>query len=110
MAQDVRVIIREDGVLVVLDNETTNCFRSLGSATKRRASHVEPESWILRPVFHTLRLVFGDKGRMSNFTRWWPCRWRVNLRPVGGPILPDRWYNRGLAIEDEVEWLNEHLL
>jgi hypothetical protein len=109
MAQDVSIVIREDGTLVVLDNVVSHCFRDVGEVHTKRASHVEPNKKALRLVFHMLRLVFGDKGWMATFTRYWPCLWRVNTGPVGGPILAGRWKNRQAAIEAEVEWLNEHL-
>jgi len=109
MAQDVSVFIREDGTLVVLDTESTHCFRDVGTMVTKRASHVEPDKQALRLVFHMLRYMFGDKGWMATFTRYWPCLWRVNISPLSGPILPGRWKDRQEAIDAEVEWLNEHL-
>lgn len=105
----VTVTVREDGSLVFLDTQEAQCFKALGSVTTRRASHVEPDSWLLRLAFHALRQVYGDKGRMSEFTRGWPCLWRVNTIPTGGPILPGRWRSRQEAIDAEVSWLGEHL-
>jgi len=111
MARDVNVIatIREDGTLVVLDNEASHCFRDGASVRTQRASHVEPDNMVCRLVFHVLRLVFGDKGWMAKFTRYWPCLWRVNISPIGGDILAGRWRDRQAAIDAEVEWLNENL-
>lgn len=108
--QDVSVVIREDGTLVVLDNEATHCFRNAGIVQTKRASHVEPDNKALRVAFHLLRLFFGDKGRMSELTRHWPCLWRVNTRPTCGLILAGRWKNRQEAIQAEIEYLNEHLV
>ena len=108
-SQAVSVVIRDDGDLVCLNNEAAACFTELGSVTTRRASHVEPEERPLRFLFHVLRYIFGDKGRMSEFTRHWPCTWRVNLTPVGGPVMSHRWQLRQDAIDAEVEWLNDHL-
>jgi hypothetical protein len=75
----------------------------------RRASHVEPRNIILRCVFHTLRL-FGDTGRIADWTRCWNIDWRVNLSPVNGPILPITFTNRQTAIDFEVNWLEENFL
>lgn len=105
----VSVVIRDDGTVVCLDHTETSCFRSLGQVKTRRASHVEPDNSLLRPAFHMLRLVFGDKGWMAEFTRLWPCQWRVNLSPIGGPILTQVYTDRLEAIDSEVAWLNEHL-
>lgn len=109
-SQNVNVIIHDEGTLLTLDTEAAFCFRSLGKSTRHRATHVEPDSLLLRLAFHVLRLFFGDKGRMSEFTRHWSCLWRVNITPIGGPILAPRWKNRQEAIDAEVEWLNENFL
>lgn len=110
MNQEISVVIRDDGVLVCLDNESTACFKSIGQVNTQRASHVEPDNLPLRLAFHVLRFIFGDKGRMSEVTRHWPCQWRVNVSPLGGPILAGRWQNRQAAIEAEIVWLNSNLL
>jgi hypothetical protein len=108
---DVVISIRPDGNLVFLDNKVSSCFKDLGKVTTRRASHVEPNNALLRFVFHLLRTMspIGDIGILASFTRKWPCLWRVNTAPVGGPVLPGRWYNRQAAIDAEVIWLNENL-
>lgn len=80
------------------------------SSTIRRASHVEPVNVILRCVFYTLRFLFGEYGKMGQFTRIWPCMWRVNLSPVNGPILPDVYRNRNQAINAEIVWLETNFL
>jgi hypothetical protein len=76
----------------------------------QRASHVEPTSLGFRVLFRSLRALFGEYGRMAEFTRSWPCRWRVNLTPVGGPIVPVEWASRQSAIEFEIEWLNKKFI
>jgi hypothetical protein len=80
------------------------------SSTIRRASNVEPINAILRIVFYTLRFLFGEYSRMGQFTRVWPCTWRVNLSPVSGPILPIVYRNRQEAINAEIEWLELNFL
>ena len=79
-------------------------------AVVSRASHVEPETLLLRIVFRILRTVLGDKGRMSDFTRSWKCLWRVDTRPTAGVILPKRYSNRQDAIDAEIEFLNRWFL
>lgn len=96
--------IDDEGVTFLMD-ESIKLFEGEGEV--RRASHVEPDSFVFRIAFHALRHVFGDKGRMSEFTRSWPCLWRVDTSPVGGPILPTRYRNRQEAIEAEIEFLND---
>src|ERR1700722_3126134 len=80
------------------------------SSTIRRASHVEPINAFLRIVFYTLRFLFGEYGRMGQFTRVWPCLWRINLSPVSGPILPTVYRDRQKAIQAEIGWLEANFL
>jgi hypothetical protein len=98
-------IIDEKGGLTFLVNDAAAGFVT-EDAVVRRASHVEPDALAFRILFHMLRFVFGDKGRMSELTRHWPCLWRVNTKPVGGPVLSSRWYDRQAAIDAEIVFLN----
>src|SRR5271157_1928270 len=108
------VNIREDGTIVCLDHKEAACFKELGKVKTRRASHVEPYTRRYRIAFYILRGLFGDKGRVADWTRYgkfWASRlWRVNLTPVGGPILLGATHPREAAIRKEIEWLDEHLV
>lgn len=107
---NVVITIREDGNIIYMPNESTSCFEELGVINSKRASHVEPDNFPLRILFHMLRCIYGDKGRMSEFTRHWPCLWRVNTKPTVGVILPERWRNREDAIAAEIAFLNDYLI
>lgn len=100
-----------DESVTFLNSELASVFVD-GDTKMRRASHVEPESAVLRPLFHALRIVCGDKGRAASFTRLWPCLWRVNLAPIGGPVLPVLFIDRAEAIRAEVAYIeaNMHML
>ncbi len=80
------------------------------TSTIRRASHVEPNAIILRGAFYLLRLMFGEYSRVGEFTRVWPCMWRINLSPVNGPILSELYSNRWEAINAEIFWLENNFL
>src|SRR5208337_4002249 len=73
------------GNTTFLLNEDTRAFVDSTSVIKR-ASHVEPVNLFIRIVFYTIRFLFGEYGRAGDFTRQWPCRWRVNFSPVDGPL------------------------
>lgn len=105
----VEISIAEDGTIQFLMSEGAEVLLD-GDTVVRRASHVEPDSLTLRLAFHGLRFIFGEDGKVGNFTRIWPCAWRVNLSPVGGPILDDVWYDRQDAIDAEIEVLNERFI
>ena len=120
------VTIDEDGNLVYLKTSEHDIFAEMGEVVTRRASHVEPGPRYERWLFHTLRFFFGDKGRVSDWTRSWYTLWRVNTAPVGGPIL--RWKHvispcpvcmaeniyyendRQRAIDTEIIFLNKFFL
>lgn len=118
----VTVTIDENGDVIFLATDSNDIFLELGNVVTTRASHVEPGPRYERWLFHFLRAVFGDKGRVSDWTRGWQTLWRVNTAPVGGPILTNghvrqNWpeslahytayfANRQEAIEAEVAFLN----
>lgn len=99
------VRIAPDGTVQFIDKPVMAPLKAQGPAVLRRASHVEPAAAVLRWAFHLLRRAFGEAGAAAAFTRAWPCRWRVNLSPSGGPVLSKRYRDRGKAIDAEVAWL-----
>lgn len=103
--QAVELTITPDGTLRFLVSEGAEAFLT-EAAIVRRASHVEPVSVPLRLVFHGLRGIFGEKGRMAGFTRLWPCLWHINLSPIGRGVLPGTYRDRQAAIDAEIEELN----
>lgn len=107
----IRVRINDRGEMVFLDGPLAGVFVNETAVTVR-ASHVEPVNPILRPLFSLLRIIAGDKGRISHFTRRWACTWRVNLKPIGGPVLRTVYACRLEAIQAEIAWIeaNMHLL
>ena len=105
MQDEVTFVIDENGDSKYLLTDAAKDI-DLGG-TPRRASHVEPNNVVFRVLFHILRRWLGDKGRMSNFTRAWPILWRVNLQPIGGPVIAERYFNRRQAINAEVVAINK---
>ncbi len=122
----VTMTITEEGDALFLNSDINDVFLEMGTVVTRRASHVEPDDNFFRIAFHLLR-TFGDKNRIAEWTRHWPCAWRINTKPVGGPILtwkdvaPSKcasWmdklvfttYDRQEAIDAEVKFLNQFFL
>lgn len=99
----------ETGNSKFLVNDDTRSFLD-ETSTVQRASHVEPVNLILRITFYAIRTVFGEDSRMGDWTRRWLCYWRVNLNPVGGPIVPVDFASRSSAIDFEINWLNKNFL
>lgn len=46
-----------------------------------RVSHIVPKNIILRMVFRLIRKLFGDKGKMADWTRKWNVEWIVIFGP-----------------------------
>lgn len=103
------IVADENGNLSFIQDVQISFLQDLGEVSVRRASHVEPDFYPLRVLFHWLRGKFGETGRIANWTRNWKCLWRVNMKPSNGPILPERWLTRQDALDAEVNWLRERL-
>lgn len=121
--------IDENGDVLFLASTENDVFLELGNVVTQRASHVEPVNPFVRPLFHFLRL-FGNKNSIAQWTRGWRVLWRVNTKPVGGPVLTWKhipvkrydevvvldykgtvgWRDREEAIRAEVEFLNKFFL
>lgn len=106
MSRTITLTIDENGDQVFLKSDGAEMFRALGITVTRRASHVEPDAWVLRVLFHAIRKAVSDTSKAAAWTRTWACNWRVDTKPVGGPILQGRWRDRKKAIEAEIEFLN----
>jgi hypothetical protein len=126
----VTVTIDESGDMVYLKTPESDIFMELGERITTRASHVEPYEFLPRLLFTAIRYFVYDDSKLAAWTRGWKCFWRVNTRPVGGPILTwcdvhhsgacgNRnnwdcgvawWFTRESAIRAEVKFLNRFFL
>lgn len=133
MSRTITLTIDENGDQVFLKSDGAEMFRALGITVTRRASHVEPDAWVLRVLFHALRSLVSDDSAIAAWTRNWDCDWRVNTAPIGGPVLtwrdtyaPDDiqpwmeklnymkaqavWRDRQSAINAEIKFVNKFFL
>lgn len=85
--KDIELIINEDGTIQSIKNEGEDFDLFDAESEVNRASHVEPVNRTLRRAFHFLRKVFGENGRVGNWTRRWKCEWRIDMSPVGGMVF-----------------------
>lgn len=123
--EQITITIDESGDLTFLETAMAEGFKTLGSVEEKRASHVEPYDFWPRLAFRIIRWLVADDSKWAERTRWWLCDWRVNTKPVGGPILrwrhvyeptvpyPNvvyRFKNRKDAIAAEIEFLNKFFL
>ena len=104
-----KVSMDEQGTLTFLVDADTEALLN-ATSTVMRASNVHPANRTLRALFYALRTKYGEKGRVAQFTRLWPCLWQVDLSPVGGPVLDATYRNRQAAIDAEIVWLNTNFI
>ena len=76
--------------------------RLSGQKLIKRVSHVEPSHRVWRWFFYVIRSVVVDDSAIAEWTRRWPCQWRINMTPMGGKVLPELYYFRSEAIEREI--------
>jgi hypothetical protein len=103
----VKVTIDEAGNLSFVDDAPLAELNTAGVCRRTRLSHIEPHRPILRWLFRACRSV-----GLVEFTRHWPCHWRVDMRPVGGPIItmPTNASRReALNTERNWLWINHHV-
>jgi hypothetical protein len=125
MAEIIITIDQSTGDMLFLETSGAQAFKALGRLRTRRASHVEPYEFWPRVAFTAIRMLVSDSSRVTEWIRNWNTLWRVNMKPVGGPILtwshihPKHiaasnriypWGNRQEAIEAEVKFLNQFFL
>lgn len=109
-----RVVLHIDGGRV--QGLLTDAAKTLLPAHAKiaRVSHVEPVLLYQRVLFHLLRSVFGEDGRIGCWLRTWKCRWRVNFGVIGGGVF-DRddegklFADRQAAIDFEIPRANQFL-
>ncbi len=87
MTTKIRVYIK-GGTMRFIYTDAARPLLSLGEASIRRASRVEP----------------GDPAKGQD-----PLQWYANLAPVHGPVLGP-FTERTLALTAEVQWLHQHHL
>ncbi len=101
--------IRPGGEVHFVRDGPLQALTRQGPVQLRRASHIQPVCPPLRWLFRSLRRLAGDDGRLAAWTRRWPCRWRVDLRPSDGPVLK-AFADRPAALAAEHAWLAVHIL
>ena len=78
-------------------------FMSFQNISTNRVSHIYPVNFFLRVFFIFLRKVFGEKGKIAQWTRRWNCKWTIYIPRAGYyGIFTDR--NNAIKIEKEIIW------
>ena len=101
-----KTLVFRDGDVFAVSDEAILKTLDIALADKRRASHIEPVNRLLRVAFHSIRMCVSDDSEWAQWTRAWPCRWRVNV--IGGRTWGS-YADRQEAIDDEVAHLVEQM-
>jgi hypothetical protein len=104
------VTIDEEGNLIYLKTDASDALLELGTVVTRRASHITPRAFLPRIAFKIVRGVFGNEGRIAEWSRGWHGPWRVDMRPVGAGVVDGDWQTRQDAINFEIAYLNDWFL
>jgi len=77
----------------------------LGETTEdARGGHVLPQHWLKRAVFKAFRRLFGNEGRVSDWTRGWKGPW-VIVSAKSGNTLPGHYRTHDDAVRSEVAFI-----
>ncbi len=82
----ITVIFKPDGSIRHLACPQVD-FSELGTVKIRRASHIWPANPFVRLAFRAIRFVFGDRGRLAEWSRHWRCCWTVRLSEDPGRVV-----------------------
>lgn len=98
-----RVIIDANGFVRCIYNPDVP-LHELGHVTLRRLSHIRPAHThrTKRWAFRVLRSLFGDRGRVAQWTRRWRCLWTVEVIACHAYVVFER-------REDAVRWELKHI-
>ena len=76
------------------------------TTTDRRGAYVWPANILYRCAFKTLRQVFGDKGKVADWTRRWQCGFSL-WRASDKTRLPGTYRGHDEAVKAEVNMLEK---
>ncbi len=78
----------------------------LANVRRRRLSTIVPVKPIKRAMFRILRLIFGDRGRVADYSRSWSGPWRATILATG---QTETFQHRAEAIGWELEMIQGDL-
>jgi len=94
------ITISKDGKSVEFIEGQSSLDLPLGNGRRTRLSHIRPEKFWKKAAFILLRKVFGDRGRIAEWSRTWRCEWRCTIITTGDSAVFE---NRQAAVDWEYE-------
>lgn len=99
-----RVIIDDKGMIRCLHNNALP-LHELGTLTTTRLSTITPIGSFKLAAFRLLRWLFGERGRVAEFTRKWKGPWYVEIIATGEWSV---FLKRSDAVAWEIERINSN--
>lgn len=79
--------VQLDGSIKILGDAPPELAALLGEGTRRRASSILPLHRGKRAWFLFLRLLFGERGRVAEWTRQWQGPWWTKVFATGDEFI-----------------------
>jgi hypothetical protein len=80
---EVKIIINNGKIEIFEDEFKNSPLKSIlensNVIERKRISYIYPQNLILRVIFKTLRKLFGDNGKIADWTRNWECKWQIEI-------------------------------
>lgn len=98
-----RRIVIKNSVITGFADEVSFEGHDVENIQKQRVSHIIPKPILKSIIFKIMRSIFPEKGRVSEWTRGWSCKWLVIIdKEQFGPFV-----NRDDAIYFEKQKIYE---
>lgn len=75
-----QIRIRRDGMIEFLSPPP---FKLVEEKSSKRYSEITPVNPFLYVLFRVCRFLFGEHGRVGNWTRKWDIEWRMTVLSTG---------------------------
>lgn len=99
-----KIVIDEQGVIRCLHNPAVP-MHELGVVTRTRISHIVPLWFPKRAVFRLLRIMFGERGRVADWTRSWRGPWHASIVATGAWSVFEK---RADCVAWEIQQINDN--
>lgn len=106
--REIVITVNRDGTLrAVVSDETLRISEAVGATKTVRASNVVPVNLIKFVSFVALRMMFGARGRVAEWTRRWQGPWEVWLAGDKSKRPAFTHQSRRVCIDWEIAHLNQ---
>jgi hypothetical protein len=102
----ISLIIDSAGTITMLPEKELDLRAFCTDLSYRRVSHIWPVHPVKRIAFRLLRALFGERGRVAQWTRQWQGPWQAIIIDTGETFVHQ---SRRVCLDWEHEVINKHL-